>query len=94
MLLLRFETLTEVRVKMFLGLGDPRDHVGAWMEAWGDRTIGEWVHLFTHVLGPIPTTWYLDAELHQRTHHWETLKNDFIGTFRLIGGSEVLDGAL
>lgn len=66
----------------------------AWMEAWGNQTTGEWVHLFTHALGPIPTAWYLDAELHKRTRHLETLKNDFIGTFILIGGFEALDEAL
>ena len=94
MMLLRFETPAEVRVKLFLGPGDLHEHVVAWMEAWGDKTIGDSVHLFSHALGPIPTAWYLDAELHQHTRHWETLKNEFIGTFGLIGGSEVLDEAL
>ena len=58
------------------------------MEKWCDRTTEEWVHLFIHALAPITTTWYLDAELHQCTRHWETLKENFLGR------SEVLDEAL
>ena len=79
---------------MFLGPRDLCAHVVAWMKMWGDLTTEEGVHLFIHALGPIPTASYLDVELHQCTRHWETLKNDVIGTFRLIGGSEALEEAL
>ena len=64
------------------------------MEKWWDRTTEEWVHLFIHALGPIPTAWYLDVDLHQRTRYWETLKDEFLGKFGLTGGSEALDEAL
>lgn len=94
MMILRFEPLVEVRFKTLLVPGDLREHFFDWMEKWYDRTTEEWVHFFIHALGPIPTTWYLDAELHQRTHHWETLKDEFIVTFGLTGGSEALDEAL
>ena len=64
------------------------------MEKWCDWNTEEWVHVFIHDLGPIPTTWYFNAELHQSTHHWETLKDEFVGTFWLRGGTKVLDKAL
>ena len=64
------------------------------MENWQDQTPKEWVQSFVHSLGLIPTAWYLDAELHQRTYHWRNLQEDFIRTFGLIGGSDVLDEAL
>ena len=83
-----------MRVKTFLGPGDPREHLFAWTDKWCNQTTEEWVHLFIHALGPIPTAWYLDAELHQRTCHWETLKDEFVGTFGLAGGTEALDEAL
>ena len=35
--------------------------------------------------------WYLDVELHHHTHHWETLQDEFLGTFGLVGGTKVLD---
>ena len=41
-------------------------------------------------MGTFPTAWYLDAELHQCTRHWETLKDEFLGTFGLVGRTEVL----
>ena len=83
-----------MRVETFLGPGDPREHLFSWIEKWCNRTIEEWVHLFIHALGQIPTAWYLDAELHQRTHNWETLKDEFVGTFGLAGGTQALDEAL
>ena len=64
------------------------------MEKWCDKTREEWVHLFIHALGPLPTAWYLDAELHQHTRHWETLKDEFMGTFGLVGCTEALHAAL
>ena len=94
MMILRFEPSVHLRVKTFLGPGDPREHLSAWMEEWCERTTNEWVHLFIHALGPIPTAWYLDAELHQYTRHWETLKDEFVGMFGLIGGTEALKEAL
>ena len=94
MMVLWFEPLAHLCIKTFLGPGDLREHLSAWMEEWGEKTIEEWVHLFIHALGPIPTAWYLDAELHQCTDHWDTLKDEFVGTFGLIGGTEVLDETL
>ena len=64
------------------------------MEVWYERTEHKWVHLFIHALGPIPTAWHLDVELHQLTLHWETTKDDFVGMFGLIGGIEALEKAL
>ena len=64
------------------------------MEKWCDRTTKEWVRLFIHALGSIPIAWYLDAELHQRTCHWETLKDEFLGIFGLARGTKVLEKAL
>ena len=69
MIVLRFEHLVHLHVNSFLGPGDPCEHFSIWMEKWWEWTMEEWVHLFIHALGPIPTAWYLDAELHQRTHH-------------------------
>ena len=94
MMVLRFEPLVHLRVNNFLGQGNPREKFYVWKEEWGDKTTEEWVHLFLHALGPIPTAWYLDAELHQRTPHWETLKYEFVGIFGLIGGTKALDEAL
>ena len=54
----------------------------------------EWVHLLIHALGPLPSAWYLDAELHQLTCHWETLKEEFLGTFGLVGRTVALDTVL
>ena len=64
------------------------------MEKWCDRTTEEWVHLLIHALGPIPTAWYLEAELNQHNDHWETLKDEFVGKFGSTGGTEALDKAL
>ena len=61
MMILKFEPPNDLRVKIFLSPGDPREHFFTWMEKWWDRTTEEWVHLFIHALGPIPTAWYLDA---------------------------------
>ena len=94
MMILRFEPPTHLHIKEFLGHGDPREHLFAWMEKWCDWTIEEWVHLFIYALGPIPTAWYLDAKLHQCTHHWETLKYEFVGIFGLTQGAEALEKAL
>ena len=94
MMILRFASLTDVRTKTFLGIGNHREHMLTWMEKWSEHTTEEWVHLFIHALGPISITWYLDAELHQHTRHWETLKDDFIGNFGLIRGMEELDEAM
>ena len=64
------------------------------MKQWCNKTAQEWVHLLIHALGPLPIAWYLYVELHQCTRHWETLKDEFMGTFGLIGGTKVLDAAL
>ena len=37
---------------------------------------------------------YLDAKLHQRTHHWEALRDEFMGTFGFVGRIEVLNATL
>ena len=84
----------DVRTNTFLASEDPQEYMYAWIEKWCERPTTERVHLFIHALGPFPTTWYLDAELHQCTRHWEILKENFIGTFGRIGGSEALDEAL
>ena len=94
MMILCFEPPAHLCVKNFIGPGDLHEHLTPWMEECCEITTNEWVHLFIHALGPIPTTWYLDAELHQHTLHWETLKDAFVGTFELIGGTEALDEAL
>ena len=91
---LRCEPPTDVCIKIFLGPGDPCEHLFTWMEKWCGHTIKEWVHLFIHALGPIPAAWYLDVELHQRTRQWTTLRDKFLGTFGLTGGFEVLEGDL
>ena len=79
---------------MLLGSEDPQEYLFAWIEQWCDRTAQEWVHLLIHALGPLSTAWYLDADLHQHTCHWETLKDEFLGTFGLGSRTEVLDVAL
>ena len=83
-----------VQFKRFQDLGNLHERLFAWMDKWCDRTTEEWVHLFIHALGPIPAAWYLDVELHQRTRQWKTLKDEFLGTFGLTGGLEVLEEAL
>ena len=50
--------------------------------------------MLIHALGTLPTAWYLDEELHECTHPWETLKYDFVMTFRLIRGTKAIDEAL
>ena len=94
MMILRFKPPIHVRMETFVGQGDPRKHMAAWMEVWCEMTMDELVHFFIHTLGQISTPWYLDAKLHQCTHHWETMKDDFVGTFGLIGGTGALDEAL
>ena len=94
MMILRFEAPVDVRIKTFLGLEDPRKYLFAWIKQWCDRTAQEWVNLLIHALGPLPTAWYLDAVLHWRTRHWETLRDEFLGTFGLIGETEALGAAL
>ena len=91
MMILWFKPPDHLPVEAFLGQGDLHRHVAAWMEAWCERTIDEWVHLFIHALGLIPTAWYLDAELHLCTRQWETIWGDFVGNIELIGGTEALD---
>ena len=93
-MILWFEAPAEVRIKTFLGLEDPREYLFTWIEKWCNRTAQEWVHLLIHALGPLPTAWYLDVELHQCNRHWEDLRDEFLGTFVFIGGTEVLDAAL
>lgn len=61
---------------------------------WCNRTPNERVHLFIHALGLRLATWYLDVELHQRTCHWENLRDEFIRTFRVVDGLGALDAAL
>lgn len=94
MMVLWFEPPTDVHVKRFQGPGNPREDLSAWMDKWYDHTTKEWVHLFFHALAPIPVAWYLDAELRQCTRQWATLRDEFLGTFGLTGGLEVLEGAL
>ena len=94
MMILQFKPSVHLRMENFLGQGDPHKHVAPWMEVCCERTMDEWVHLFIHALGLIPNAWYLDAKLHQRTHQWETMRDDFVGTFGLIGGAEALDETL
>lgn len=93
-MVLQFTTPADVRTKIFLGLGDTCTHLHIWTTKWADRTPYEWIHLFIHALVPIPNTWYLDPELHQQARHWEILKENFLGTFGLIGGKKMLDEAL
>ena len=50
--------------------------------------------MFIHALGTIPTTWFLDAYIHQHTRHWGIMTEDFMMTFGLVGGMEKLDEAL
>ena len=66
----------------------------AWVKQWCDRTPNEQVHFFIHDLGLHPAAWYLNAELHQRTHHWENLRDEFLQTFRVEDGTGALDAAL
>ena len=94
MMILRFEAPNNMRIKTFLGPEDPREYLFTWIKQWCDRTTQEWVHLLIHALRPLPTAWYLDAELHQCTCHWKALRDEFLGTFGLIGGIEALDAAL
>ena len=76
MMVLRFDPLVNPPMELFLGQGDLCKHLPIWKEVWNEKTWNEWVHMFIHVLGSIPTTWYLDAELHQRTYHWGTMAED------------------
>ena len=94
MMILWFEPMVHLCMETFLGQGDLCKYLAAWIEVWCKRTEDKWVHLFIHALGPIPTAWYLDADLLQCTLHWETMRDDFLGTFRLIGRTEALDEAL
>ena len=94
MMVLWFKPLTDVRIKRFQGPRNLPKHLFAWMEQWCDRTAEEWVHLFIHALGPIHAAWYLDAEIHQCTRQWKTLEEEFLGTFGLTRGLEVLEEAL
>ena len=88
MMILRFEPPFNPPMELFSGQGDPRKHLAMLMEVWNERTWNEWVHMFIHALGLIPTTWYLDAELHQCTRRWGIMTEDFMVTFGLVGGTE------
>ena len=94
MTILQFEAPVDMRIKAFLGLEEPHEYLFAWIKQWCDRTAQEWVHMLIYALGPLPTAWYLDAELHQCTHHWETLNDEFLGTFGLVGGTKALDATV
>ena len=72
-MILQFEAPSVGQIKNFLGLEDPRRYFLAWEMQQCDRIPNERVHLFTHAIGLRPAAWYLDAELHQRTCHWENL---------------------
>lgn len=63
------------------GQNEPRIHVGACIEAWKQRSVDEWVHLFVQTLGTIPKNWYIEIELCRGTKDWSLLIYGFKLTF-------------
>ena len=59
------------------GQNDPRIHVEACIEAWKQRSVDEWVHIFIHTLGLIPKNWYIKIELRRGTKDWSLLIDGF-----------------
>ena len=93
-MILRFEAPVGRRIQNFLGSEDPHRYLLAWETQWCDRTPKERVHLCIHGLGLRPNVWYVDTELHKHTSHWETLRDEFLRTFRMVEGAGALDAAL
>ena len=81
MMQLRFEKPTTSLAEIFGGRGDPCKQLATWMEVWDTKPKVEWVHMFFHTLGPIPTAWYLETTLRQETLNWVTMSEIFLLTF-------------
>ena len=94
MMRLHFEKPTSPPMDIFGGRGDSCKNLATWMEVWDKTTRAEWVHMFVHTLGPIPTAWYLEMELRRWTLNWVIMSESFQLTFGMAGGSEGLDEAL
>ena len=52
---------------LYDGFTYPAQHVHACEEAWKNRDLDEWVHLFVHALDSNPRHWYMETELRHGT---------------------------
>ena len=43
--------------------GDLCINMAKWTEVWGAEPIPEWVHMFIHTLGKVPTNWYIETKM-------------------------------
>ena len=69
-------------------------HVQACEEAWKNRAIDEWVHLFVHTLDSNPRHWYIEIELHHGTESWYTLTDSLYLNFEYQLEDPLVDDAL
>ena len=60
---------------------DPRIHIEAYIIAWLNMSVDEWVHLFVHTLDTIPKNWYTETELHKGSENWSLMIDGFNLTF-------------
>ena len=50
--------------------------------------------MFIHMLGKVPTKWYLETDLHRGTSEWPTLIESFILTFSFESWFETIGQVL
>lgn len=69
-------------------------HVKACEEAWKNRSIDEWVHLFVHTLDSNPRHWFMETKLRHGTESWYTLTDNLYLTFEYQSEHPLVDDAL
>ena len=63
MMRLGFECPVIKEEDLYSGEEDLRRHLAKWNQVWGVEPRPEWVHMFIHTLGKVPTGWYLETNL-------------------------------
>ena len=71
---------------VYSGKKDLHRHLARQNQVWGIEPRPEWVHMFIHTLGKVPTECYLEIELCRGTSEWSTLTERFIETFIFESG--------
>lgn len=56
-------------------------HLTRWLQAYGEESQLEWVHLFYHTMDVISRNWYTEIELRHRTGEWDILREGFLSAF-------------
>ena len=91
MMRLRFEHPEE---NLYFVKEDPRRHLAKWNQVWVVEPRLEWVHIFIHTLGKVPTEWYVEIELRRGTSEWSALIDSFLLTFSFESGFANIGQAL